>query len=120
MAILKRSQSPSAHGVVSTGGERMAAGDPRRAHPADSEPTVLVDRLVRVVRAGRVVAAGGRQNLGQRELVTANQQQEKLRHGLKLASLNAASAASAFRSAIDTSSAARPAIRAPSIPISPL
>src|SRR5881398_2295473 len=89
----------------------MAAGDAGRSHPAASEPAVLVDRLVRVVRARRVVAAGGRQNPSQRELVTADQQQKKLRHGLNLASLSAASEASAFRSANETSSAAGRAIR---------
>src|SRR2546426_2618229 len=48
---------------------------------------------------------------GDGELITANQQQEKLRHGLNLASLSAASEASAFRSANETSSAAGRAIR---------
>src|SRR5438105_6491697 len=111
MASSERWRSPSGHRVVPAGRERVAAGDPRRAHPAASEPTVLLDRLVCVVRARRVVATAGRQNLGQRELITAYQQEEKLRHGLNLESLNAASAASAFSSANDTSSAAGRAIR---------
>src|SRR5213593_1821989 len=89
----------------------MAAGDPRGSHPSALGPSVPLDRLIGVVRAGRVVAAGGRQDPGDGELITANQQQEKLRHGLNLASLNAASAASAFRSANETSSAAGRAIR---------
>src|SRR5256885_503536 len=89
----------------------MAAGDPRGSHPSALGPSVPLDRLIGVVRAGRVVAAGGRQDPGDGELITANQQQEKLRHGLNLASLSAASEASAFRSANETSSAAGRAIR---------
>src|SRR5947209_2343117 len=89
----------------------MAAGDPRGSHPSALGPAVPLDRLIGVVRAGRVVAAGGRQDPGDGELITANQQQEKLRHGLNLASLSAASAASALRSANETSSAAGRAIR---------
>src|SRR6266576_3285693 len=89
----------------------MAAGDPRGSHPSALGPSVALDRLIRVVRAGRVVTAGGWQDPGDGELITANQQQEKLRHGLNLASLSAASEASAFRSANETSSAAGRAIR---------
>src|SRR5256886_10731120 len=96
----------------------MAAGDPRGSHPSALGPSVALDRLIRVVRAGRVVTAGGWQNPGDGELITANQQQEKLRHGLNLASLSAASEASAFRSANETSSAAGRAIRTTSYRIS--
>src|SRR3989475_11547138 len=98
-------------GIVSAGSERMAAGDPRGSHPSALGPSVPLDRLIGVVRAGRVVAAGGRQDPGDGELITANQQQEKLRHGLTVARLSAASEASAFRSANETSSAAGRAIR---------
>src|SRR5256886_13191493 len=89
----------------------MAAGDPRGSHPSALGPSIALDRLIGVVRAGRVVAAGGWQDPGDGELITANQQQEKLRHGLNLASLSAASEASASRSANETSSAAGRAIR---------
>src|SRR2546422_10933487 len=89
----------------------MAAGDPRGSHPSALGPSVPLDRLIGVVRAGRVVAAGGRQDPGDGELITANQQQEKLRHGLNLASLSAATEASAFRAADETPSAAGRAIK---------
>src|SRR3989454_12353846 len=95
----------------------MAAGDPRGSHPSALSPSVPLDRLIRVVRAGRVVAAGGRQDPGDGELVTANQQQEKLRHGLNVASPSAGSEGSAFKAADGTSSAAGRAITTPSYSI---
>src|SRR6266576_1177882 len=101
----------SGHGIVPARRKGMAARDARCSHPRAFEPPVTLDRLVRVMRARRVVAARGRQNPGECELITADQQQKQLRHGLNLASLSAASEASAFRSANDTSSAAGRAIR---------
>src|SRR5438034_11168111 len=95
----------------------MAAGDPRGSHPSALGPSVALDRLIRVVRAGRVVTAGGWQDPGDGELITANQQQEKLRHGLSLASLSAASEAYALRSENETSSADGRAIRTKSYSI---
>src|ERR1700737_2498887 len=88
----------------------MAASYAGSTHPAALEPAVPLDRFVRVMRAGRVVAAGGRQNLGESHLVTTDQEQKKPRHELSDESLRATSEASAFRSANETSSAAGRAI----------
>src|SRR5436309_13916857 len=89
----------------------MAAGYAPRTHPASLEQAVAADRLVRVVRGRRVVAPGRREDARERQLISADQDQEKLRHGVKLASLSPASEASALRSANETSSAAGRAIR---------
>src|SRR5262245_49157970 len=109
----------SRHRVVAACGKRVAAGNPGGAHPAAPEPAVPLDGLVRVVGARRVVAAGRRQHAGKRQLITADQKQEKLRHGVNLASLSAASEASALRSANESSSAEGRAIRTTSYRIPP-
>src|SRR5437868_12858263 len=97
----------------------MAARDARHSHPAATSPAIPLDGFVRVVRAGRVVAAARGQDLGKRHLVAVNQKQQQPGHGRVVgwvvaficASLSAASEASAFRSANETSSAAGRAIR---------
>src|SRR5690349_18910941 len=89
----------------------MAAGDSARAHPPTLHPAVALNRLVRVVRARGVVAAGRGQDAGKGQLVTADQQKKYLRHQVNLASLSAASEASALSSSNDISSAPRRAIR---------
>src|ERR1700694_3025245 len=88
----------------------MAAGNPRRAHPPAPQPAVPLDRLVRVVGAGRVVAAGGRQQLRERHLVTPNHGEQQPGHQFSFESLSAACSASARRSANAMSSAAGRAI----------
>src|SRR5205807_6329130 len=61
--------------IVAALGERMAAGDPRRAHPPSPQPPVLLDRLIGVVRARRIVAARRWKDLREGLLVTAYQQE---------------------------------------------
>src|SRR5260370_32511060 len=102
---------PSGHRVVAAPCKGVAASDADSTHPATLQPAVPFDRLVRVVRARRVVAAGGRQDPGKGHLITANQEKKELRHGLVLESLSAASEASALTSANDISSIAGRAIR---------
>src|SRR5712692_10185815 len=97
--------------IVAALGERMAARDARRPHPAPSKPPVFLNCLVCVVRARRVVAARGRKELRKRMLVTADHGQQNRRHGLSFESLTAACSVSASRSANGTSSAAGRAIR---------
>src|SRR5579864_5685304 len=109
----------SGHRVVAAAGEGVAAGDAGGAHRSSPQPAVALDRLVRVVRARWVVAAGRRQDPGKGELITADQEQKQLRHGLVFASLIAACEASALRSANDISSAAGRAIRTTSYRIPP-
>src|SRR5579859_1916545 len=89
----------------------MAAHDARRAHPAAPPPAVPLDRLIRVVRARRVVPAGRRKNPRKGHLIAADQSEEDLCHVYNLESLSAASAASAVSSAYESSSAAGRAIR---------
>src|SRR6266571_822422 len=99
------------HRVVAAGREGVAAPDAHGTHPAALQPAVPLNRLVRVVRAGGVVPAGRREDLRKRQLVTTDQQQKKLRHGVNLASLSAASEASALSSANGISRTRRRAIR---------
>src|SRR6478672_5589553 len=54
------SSCESSDGVVAAGMPWVAPGDPLRAHPAALEQPVLVDRLLGVSRACRLVAAAGR------------------------------------------------------------
>src|SRR4029077_503178 len=82
-----------------------------RAHPAPSQPAVALHRLIRVLRTRRVVATRGREDLGERHLVAANQAEQDPCHRFSFESLSAAWLASSLRSANDTSSAAGRAIR---------
>src|ERR1700758_5303307 len=109
----------SGHRVVAAAREGMAAGDAGGAHPGSSQPPIALDRLVRVVRAGGVVTTGRGKDPGKGELITANQEQQQVCHGLVVASLSAACDASALRSANDISSAAGRAIRTTSYRIPP-
>src|SRR5260370_35895703 len=52
----------SRHRVVAAPGEGVTAGDAHRTYPAAPQPAVALDRLIAVVRARRVVAAGRRQD----------------------------------------------------------
>src|SRR5579864_439539 len=101
----------SGNRIVAALGKRVATRDARGAHPASPEPAIALDRLVRVVRARRVVAARRGQDLRERHLVATDQRQEHPRHAFMLASLSAACEASALSSANDTVSAAGRAIR---------
>ena len=56
----QRVRSVSADRVVAAGVPRVAAGDPPGAHPGAPEEAVLLDRLLGVARAGRLVAAARR------------------------------------------------------------
>src|SRR5256885_2196064 len=97
----------------------MAARDARHSHPAATHPAIPLDGFVRVVRAGRVVAAARGQDLGKSHLVAVDQKQQQPGHSrlvgwivaFMCASLSAASEASALSSANDISSARRRAIR---------
>src|SRR5260370_1700030 len=100
----------SRHRVVAAPGEGVTARDAHRTHPAAPQPAVALDRLIAVVRARRIVAAGRRQDPGNGQLITADQDQEQLGHGFIWASLSAASEASSLTSANETSSAAGRAI----------
>src|SRR5436305_8447125 len=81
MAVSTPKSAWSRNWIVSAPGERMAARDAQRAHPAAAQPAVSLHRLVRVVRAGGVVAAGGRKDLGKAHLVAANQNEHGAGHG---------------------------------------
>src|SRR5438552_3010985 len=50
-----------ANRVVAAGMAGMAASDPTHPHPAPAEQAVAIDRLFRITRAGRLVAAARRQ-----------------------------------------------------------
>src|SRR5439155_10415564 len=50
-----------ANGVIPTWAPGMAAGDPPDAHPAALQSSVFLDRLLRVARATRLIAAAGGQ-----------------------------------------------------------
>src|SRR5579864_5442743 len=101
----------SGNRIVAALGERVAARDPGGAHPPSAQPAVALDRLVGVVRARWVIAAGRGQDLRKRVLVSTDQSQHHPRHGFSLASLSAACEASALSSANETLSAAGRAIR---------
>src|SRR5712691_13041042 len=81
--------------IVAALGEWMTACDPRRAHPPTAQPAIPLDRLVRVVRAGRVVAAGRRKDLRKRHLVTPDESEQQPGHEFSFESLSAACSASA-------------------------
>src|SRR5690349_19939927 len=114
-----RKIATSRHRLVAAARKGMAAGDAGGAHPGSPQPAVAFDCLVRVVRARVVVTARRRQDPGKGELITANQEQKQVRHGLVSASLSAACDASALRSANDISSAAGRPIRTTSYRIPP-
>src|SRR5260370_7815237 len=97
--------------IVAALGEWMAARDPHGSHPPTAQPAIPLDRFVRVVGAGRVVAAGRRKDLGKGHLVTPNQSQQQPRHEFSLDSRSAAWCASAARSANVSSRAAGRAMR---------
>src|SRR5579872_3486621 len=101
----------SGNRIVAALGKRVAAGDPRGPHPPSPEPAVALDRLIRVLRAGGVVAARRRKDLREGHLVATDQSQEHPCHAFSFASLRAACEASALSSANDTLSAAGRAIR---------
>src|SRR5438445_8753559 len=66
----------SRHRVIAARGERMATRDASRPHPTTLQPAVAFDRLVGVVGAGRVITARRRHNPGERQLITADQQEK--------------------------------------------
>src|SRR5579872_7475173 len=74
----KMACTPSGHRVVAATRERVAACDASGSHPPALQPSVPLDGLIRVVRAGRVVATRGRQDFRERPLITADQEQEQL------------------------------------------
>ena len=56
----------------------MAAGDPAQSQPPAAGSSVPLDRFYRVHRAGRIIAAGGRKQWRDSNLIPADQQDQKL------------------------------------------
>jgi len=48
--------------IVAALGKWMAPSDPHRPHPPAAQPAIPLNRLIRVVGTGRVVAAGRRKD----------------------------------------------------------
>ena len=74
-----RDQPRLLHGVVAARVERVAAGDAAHAHGRATQQAIALDRLVRVMRAARGVAAGRRHPEGEL-LVRDDQSQPDLPH----------------------------------------
>src|ERR1700686_4345939 len=107
----ERWKAGSGDRIVAALGERMAARDSHRSHPATAQPAIPLNRLICVVGAGRVVAAGRWKHLRKRHLVAPNQSEEQPGHEFSFDSRRTACAASTTRSAYVTSRAAGRAMR---------
>src|SRR5260221_4365499 len=66
--------------IVAPLGQGVAAEDPEHPHPRSAGPPISLDRLVSVLGAGRVVAAGAGEEVRQGVLVAADQAENEGLH----------------------------------------